>query len=105
MKAMKSTLAAIVAASLLAAPAFAGDRGGGTNWGAVVGAGILGGIIGGATAPAPQPQIIFVVPPAPIYVAPETTYRSPPQEQRIWWCSISHRWYPDVFACAVPWTH
>ena len=21
-----------------------------------------------------------------------------------WWCSTSHRWYPDVFACAVPWS-
>jgi 3(or 17)beta-hydroxysteroid dehydrogenase len=22
--------------------------------------------------------------------------------QRHWWCPTSHRWYPDVFACAVP---
>jgi hypothetical protein len=21
-----------------------------------------------------------------------------------WWCPTSHRWYPDVFACAVPWS-
>jgi hypothetical protein len=23
---------------------------------------------------------------------------------RHWWCPTSHRWYPDVFACAVPWS-
>jgi hypothetical protein len=47
----------------------------GTNWGAVVGVGILGGIIGSAAAPAPQPQIIIVVPPSqPVYAAPQPTY-------------------------------
>jgi hypothetical protein len=56
-------LLVVVLLFTIATPATAGDRGGGTNWGAVVGAGILGGIIGGATAPAPQ-QVI-VVPQAP----------------------------------------
>ena len=87
-----------------AIPATAGHYGGdgGTNWGAVVGAGILGA----ATAPAPQPQIIVVVPPPsqPAYAVPEPTYVSPPPSQRHWWCPTSHRWYPDVFACAVPWS-
>ena len=84
---------AIVATSLLLAtaiPATAGHYGGdgGTNWGAVVGAGILGGILGAATAPAPQPQIIVVVPPPsqPAYAVPEPTYVSPPPSQRHWWC-------------------
>lgn len=45
-------------------PASAGSANQGPGWGTVVGAGILGGIIGGATAPAPQQQIIVVVPQA-----------------------------------------
>ena len=34
----------------------------------------------------------------------EATYVSPLPSQRHWWCPTSHRWYPDVFACAVPWS-
>jgi hypothetical protein len=57
-------------------------------------------------APAPQPQIIIVVPPQPsyrrdlgdaeflrnyvppqpAYTAPQPAYVSPPPSQRIWWC-------------------
>jgi len=92
-------LLVVVLLFTIATPASAGDRGGGTNWGAVVGAGILGGIIGGATAPAPQQQIIVVIPPSP------PAYVSPPPAQRIWWCRTSQRWYPDVLDCAVPWPH
>jgi hypothetical protein len=97
---------AIVAASLLLAtamPATAGHYGGGggPDWGAVAGAGILGALLGAATVPQPQPQIIVVVPqPAP----PLPSY-SPPTSSPMWWCGASRRWYPDVFACAVPWTH
>ena len=96
----------------IATPASAGDRGGGTNWGAVVGAGILGGIIGGATAPAPQQQIIIVVPSQPSYVAPQPApgisdreylerYHPAPTPaatvQRMrWWCPASYRWFPDA---------
>ncbi len=96
---------AIVVTSLLLAtamPATAGHygAGGGTDWGAVAGAGILGALLGAAAAPQPQPQIIVVVPqPAP----PLPSY-SPPTSSPMWWCSASRRWYPDVFACAVPWT-
>src|SRR6202040_4091468 len=78
---------------------YGGD--GDPNWGAVAGAGILGALLGAATVPQPQPQIIVVVPqPAP----PLPSY-SPPTSSPMWWCGASRRWYPDVFACAVPWTH
>ena len=98
---------------------YGGD--GGTNWGAVAGAGILGALLGAAAAPQQQPQIIVVVPPQPIYAAPQPvpgisereflehynptpppsqriwpTYVSPVPSQRIWWCPASRRWYPDV---------
>ena len=88
---------------------YGGD--GGTNWGAVAGAGILGALLGAAAAPQQQPQIIVVVPPQPIYAAPQPvpgisereflehynptpppsqriwpTYVSPVPSQRIWWC-------------------
>ena len=96
-------VAAALSASLYFAtpsPASAGSSNQGNQgpgWGTVVGAGILGGIIGSATAPAPQQQIIVVV--------PQPTYVSPPPAQRSWWCRTSQRWYPDVQACAVPWSH
>jgi hypothetical protein len=80
--------------ALVATPALAGGYSGGTNWGAVAGAGILGGILGSALAPQ-QPQVI-IVQPAPIYAAP-------PGQPVGWWCDTSNRWYPGVFACAVPW--
>jgi hypothetical protein len=69
-------LLVVVLLFTIVTPASAGDRGGGTNWGAVAGAGILGGIIGGATAPAPQQQIIVVVPQvaAPAPQPPPPTY-------------------------------
>jgi len=100
---------AIVATSLLLAtamPATAGHYGGGggPDWGAVAGAGILGALLGAATSPQPQPQIIVVVPPQPVYAPPAPTYVSPPPSQRIWWCRISQRWYPDVGSCADGWT-
>jgi hypothetical protein len=97
-------LLVVVLLFTIATPASAGDRSGGTNWGAVVGAGVLGGIIGSATAPAPQQQIIIVVPPAAA-PAPGPVYVSPPPEQRIWWCRTSQRWYPEVQACSVNWSH
>ncbi len=104
---------AIVATSLLLAtamPATAGHYGGGggTDWGAVAGAGILGALLGAATVPQPQPQIIIVVPPQPAYAppqpAPTLPSYSPPTTAPVWYCGASRRWYPDVFACAVPWT-
>ena len=50
-------------------------------------------------------HVHVVVPPSqPAYAVPEPTYVSPPPSQRRWWCPTSHRWYPDVFACAVPWS-
>ena len=69
--------AAALTASLYFAtpiPASAGSANQGPGWGTVVGAGILGGIIGGATAPAPQQQIIVVVPQvaAPAQTPPPT---------------------------------
>jgi hypothetical protein len=68
-------LLVVVLLLTIATPASAGDRGNGTNWGAVVGAGILGGMIGGATAPAaPQQQIIVVVPQAAAPAPQPPTY-------------------------------
>lgn len=81
-------------------PASAGDRGGGTNWGAVAGAGILGGILGSALTPAPQPQqIIVVVPQAP---QPAPAPPPPPQPPRFS-LSCGGQWYPIVKTCASKW--
>src|SRR5258708_4647293 len=57
----------------------------------------------------PPPTAISVTSPASVFI------RSPPTAISVtspasvfirshWWCPTSHRWYPDVFACAVPWS-
>jgi hypothetical protein len=49
----------------LSEPSIRGGYSGGVGWGAVAGTGILGGILGSALAP--QPQVIIVERPSPIY--------------------------------------
>jgi hypothetical protein len=104
---------------LLATPisASAGSANQGPGWGAVVGAGILGGIIGGATAPAPQQQIIVVVPQAaPATPAAPTVPRtvvcstpmpvSPylcgaPLPAFLYWCKPLKKAFPIVRECPI----